>query len=102
MFESIPTYINQILHFLDKTKWKAEDYVAALTKRATGQNLQVEAKLLKKYPPIFSPIRYQMEPCTTLDEDGNIMMWYIPGALIEQRAVSPFPVLLSGPEVDWL
>jgi len=34
---------------IDKTKWKAEDYVADLTKRATGQNMQVEAKLLKKY-----------------------------------------------------
>jgi hypothetical protein len=73
---------------IDKTKWKVDDYVADLTKGATGQNLQVEAKLLKKYPPIFSPIIYQMEPCCVQDEDGNILMWYIPGALLEHRAVS--------------
>jgi hypothetical protein len=86
------------LDLIDKTKWKAEDYVVDLMKCAMDQNLQVEAKLLKKYPPIFSPILYQMELCSVQDEDGNIVMWYIPGALIEQQAVSFFGffVLIGG------
>ncbi|KAF8957921.1 hypothetical protein BDZ97DRAFT_1762563 [Flammula alnicola] len=68
------------------TQWRADDYVAELTERATGRNSKVEAKLLKKFPPIFSPTVYQMEPCIVTDMDGNILVWYIPGALTTQRS----------------
>jgi len=67
-----------------------------LTKRATGQNLPVEAKLLKKYPPIFSPTTYHLAPSTVQDEDGNLMLWYIPGALTTQRAVSSVSLFFVG------
>ncbi len=72
-----------------------------LTNRATGKNLQVEAKLLKKYPPIFSPTTYHLAPSTVQDDDGNLMLWYLPGALTIQRAVSPvFFCFRRVPEVD--
>ena len=73
---------------LDTTSWRAEDYVEELTERATGQNERVEAKLRKKYPPIFSPNTYQMKPCTVKDKVGNLMLWYIPGCLTVPRSVS--------------
>lgn len=63
--------------------------MADLTERATGQNIKFEGKLLKKFSPIFAPTRYEMQPCIVKDKDGNIMLWYIPGAITTQRAVSP-------------
>jgi hypothetical protein len=72
----------------DTTMWKARDYVKELSKRATGRNQRVESKLKKKYPPIFSPTAYHMEPCVVQDEVGEILLWYIPGALTPQRVVS--------------
>ena len=72
----------------DITQWSANDYVADLTERATGQNIKFEGKLLKKYPPIFTPTRYEMQPCTVKDKDGNIILWYIPSAVTSQCAVS--------------
>jgi len=76
------------IYSVDQTTWKADDYVVDLTARATGQNLKVEGKLLKKYPPIFSPPIYEMKPCTVQDEDENVMLWYIPGALSKKCTVS--------------
>jgi len=98
--QSIPRSILKVFS-LDKTKWSAKDYVDDLTKRATGQNLPVEAKLLKKYPPIFSPTTYHLAPSTVQDEDGNLMLWYIPGALTTQRAVSSVSLFFCrAPGVD--
>ena len=68
--------------------WRAEDYVGDLTARASGQNPKVEAVLLKKYPPIFEPTIYTMQPCTVKDEDGNIILWYLPGAITMQHTMS--------------
>ena len=64
------------------------DYVEDLTMRATGQNEKVEAKLRRKYPPIFSPDAYHMKPCIVTDKLGNLMLWYLPGALTITRYVS--------------
>jgi Oxygenase domain of the 2OGFeDO superfamily len=69
--------------------------VADLTPRATGQNSKFEAKLLKKYPPIFTPTRYEMHPCIVQDKDGNILLWYLPGAITMRRAVSFFFHILA-------
>jgi len=62
--------------------------VEDLTEQATGWNEKVEAKLRKKYLPIFSSNTYHMKPCTVQDEVGNLMLWYIPGALTATRTVS--------------
>ena len=91
--------------FIDVTNWRANDYVADLTERATGQNAKVEKGLLKKYPPIFSSNKYQMQPCIVKDKDGYIMMWYIPGAVTAQRTVSLWFVhsnvrCCQGPRID--
>lgn len=84
---------------LDVTPWRAEDYASNLTPSATGQNLKVEAKLMKKFPPIFEPTRYMMKPCTILDEAGNFMLWYLPQAMTDNYSVSNFfEVLSSAPE----
>ena len=72
----------------DVTPWRAEDYVSDLTPSATGQNLNVEAKLMEKYPPIFEPAIYMMKTCTIKDEKGNLLLWYLPEAMIEQYTVS--------------
>jgi len=82
---------------LDITQWSADDYVGDLTVRQTGQNAKVEGKLLKKYPPIFGCTRYEMQPCTVKDKEGNIMLWYLPGALTKQRSVSSlYPLFRRG------
>lgn len=81
---SVLTWVN----FLDQTKWSADDYVKNLTARASGQNQEVEAKLLKKYPPIFTPTKYEMDPCVVKDDNGIIMLWYTPGLLMKHRSVS--------------
>jgi len=65
--------------------------MADLTPRATGRNSKFEAKLLKKYPPIFAPTIYEMRPCSVQDEEGNILLWYLPGAITTRRAVSRYP-----------
>jgi len=88
-----------LLISLDKMNWKAKDYVADLAKCATGKNLRVEAEILKKYPPISSPTTYHLSPSTVQDDDGNLMLWYIPGALTIQRAVSS-PFFFRVPGVD--
>lgn len=75
---------------LDVTPWRAEDYASNLTPSATGQNLKVEAKLMKKFPPIFEPTRYMMKPCTILDEAGNFMLWYLPQSMTDNYSVSHF------------
>lgn len=85
-----------ILDWTDTTMWKAGGYVEDLSKRATGQNQGVESKLMKKYPPIFSPSAYHMEPCIVQDEDGKILLWYIPGALTPHRVVSAAPICVIG------
>ncbi|KAF8956033.1 hypothetical protein BDZ97DRAFT_1607550, partial [Flammula alnicola] len=69
------------------TSWRAEDYVAELTERSTGQILRVEAKLRKKFPPIYSPTVYTMDPCIVTDIEGNILLWYLPRALTAERTV---------------
>ena len=58
-----------------------------------GQNEHVECKLLEKYPPIFSPATYQKKPLTVQDNNGNLMLWYIPGSLTIERVVSFFPLV---------
>jgi hypothetical protein len=88
------TIISQV-----KTTWSAEDYVEDLTVRATGQNEKVEAKLREKYPPIFSPSLYYKKPCTVIDERGNLLLWYIPGALTLFRTVC-YLSLRTGTEAD--
>jgi len=53
--------------------WRVEDYVEDLTERATGQNEKIEAKLRKKYPPMFYADRYHTQPSTVQDEVKNFM-----------------------------
>ena len=64
--------------------------MAELTPRATGRNSNIESQLLKKYPPIFMPTRYEMSPCTVKDEEEIMLLWYLPGAFTMRRAVSFF------------
>jgi len=78
----------QTISHQDVTPWRAEDYVSDLTPSATGQNLNVEAKLMEKYPPIFEPAIYMMKTCTIKDEKGNLLLWYLPEAMTEQYTVS--------------
>jgi hypothetical protein len=85
----------QSISHQDVTPWRAEDYVSDLTPSATGQNLNIEAKLMKKYPPIFEPTIYMMRPCIVPDKDGNILLWYLPGAMTAQYTVSYFFQLVS-------
>jgi len=73
--------------------------VKDLSERATGQNERVEAKLRRKYPPLFSPESYHLKPCTVKDKVGNLMMWYIPGCLTVFRSVSEIVHVPPRPEV---
>jgi len=73
--------------------------MADLTEHATGQNAKVEGQLLKKYPPIFSLAKYKIKPCLVKDKGGNIILWYIPGAVTMQRAVSPAKLLPREPKI---
>ena len=53
----------------------------------SGRNPRTEAELLRLFGPIDDPPKFSSEPCTILDKDGNILLWYLPRALTQSRVV---------------
>jgi hypothetical protein len=76
--------------------------VANLTPRCTGQNKTFEEKLLKKFPPLHSDMKFTVDPSTVMDEHHNFLVWYAPGAITDKRAVSLFPPLYGLPPAEIL
>ncbi len=64
------------------------DYNNALSKNPSGRNSRIEADIAERFPPLHNPTKYSSEPCTILDSEGNVLLWYLPGALRPERVVS--------------
>lgn len=70
--------------------WDIIRYCEKLTQKQTGTNDQVEEALRKAYPSRLAkgqdtPVLDL--PATLIDIHGNILFWYLPMALREQRQV---------------
>jgi hypothetical protein len=69
--------------------WLVSDYMAELRRmgsRCTGQQPDVEDRLLKMFPPGENEM--VDTPCVVLDLDGIILLWYLPGLVNLKRRVS--------------
>lgn len=81
-----------------KTTWDIDRYCDFLGTKQSGQNAKVEAKLLKKFPPLFRPNKGLLEdPALITDKHGVGMLWYLPGLLSQTRhdqLWSAVPVLM--------
>ena len=63
--------------------WSIEEYSEALTKSQNISTVSQEHKIMTRFPPLFSneatgfyPL--QDEPCTVVDSNGIIVLWYLP------------------------
>ncbi|KJA15668.1 hypothetical protein HYPSUDRAFT_148770, partial [Hypholoma sublateritium FD-334 SS-4] len=61
----------------------------------SGVNKAVEDALMKKFPPVYSPAVLRREPCIITDQDGNIMLWYLPRAIALSTSIQGFDNLQS-------
>jgi hypothetical protein len=70
--------------------WDIVRYCEKLTQKQTGSNDQVEEALKKAYPSWLAKgqdIPVLDLPATMLDMHRNILLWYLPLALREERQV---------------
>ncbi|KAH9474714.1 hypothetical protein JR316_0013179 [Psilocybe cubensis] len=69
--------------------WKADDYKDWLEvngKGARGTNAEFERRVAEEFPPLVpGVIVFETEPFILCDIKGNILMWYLPGALKNRR-----------------
>jgi hypothetical protein len=82
-------------HSPDQTGWDVRDYAAELSPRQSGSNVELENKLLARFPPIYQPtsgidIPYQDKPCHVTDSGGRILLWYLPMVFSEEFRVITF------------
>lgn len=69
--------------------WAGPDYVAAMPARPSGRNAGVEEQLSKAFPPLHCrPFPLVSRPSIILDSAGNILTWYLPGLLSNERQVN--------------
>jgi hypothetical protein len=73
-----------------KLPWSIEEYAAQLTPQQNISTELKEANLQADFPPLFSgdAIPLLRVPCTVVDKEGVIVLWYLPGALTRSRLVS--------------
>ena len=72
------------------TSWSAVAYAAALQSkgsRCTGQQAHIENALMNEFPPLARNYQ-EFKPSIILDNEGRILMWYLPGILSRTRQVS--------------
>jgi hypothetical protein len=70
-------------------KWSVLDYVAELGRRnkiCRGRNEKLESLMLRLFPP--GPDEKEDRPCVTVDNEGRILLWYLPGLLALKQQVS--------------
>ena len=70
--------------------WSVVDYAAALCKkgtRCTGCQAHIEKALLVQFPPLARTSQ-EVRPCIILDNEGRILMWYLPGIISLTHQVS--------------
>jgi hypothetical protein len=69
--------------------WSVVEYVEALTKmgkRCTGMQEHIEKKLCQQFPPAES--ESIVDPYLVTDSEGNILLWFLPGLLGNNRQVN--------------
>lgn len=85
-----------LIPFAVYTSWSVLDYCKSLSKRCTGMNDEAEAALLASFPPIFPTLTIcPPDPMTVVDSNGIILLWYLPGALSNQRQVFSDSLILN-------
>ena len=80
------------LYDADQLNWTIADYSQHLSTRQDGSNQKREMELLEQFPPQFqaspqSTLPYENDAATIDDQDGVILMWYLPNALSSRRQV---------------
>ena len=75
-----------ILYDADQLNWTITDYSQHLSTHQDGSNQKRETELLEQFPPQFqaspqSTLPYENDATTIDDQDGVILMWYLPNAL---------------------
>jgi hypothetical protein len=69
--------------------WSAADYVMHLPARPNGFASIVEERMESMFPPLFArPFPTIDTPCTIIDNEDNILCWYLPGCLTLTRQAS--------------
>ena len=70
------------------TSWSVKEYTKHLSPRQSGRNKSVEDTLQHKYPPIYLETRLIQKACIVTDNEGNILLWYLPQAFMLNIVVS--------------
>lgn len=70
--------------------WSIEEYAERLTKQQNMQTPEKEDAILRDFPPVYPPGEEPLAdtPVMVVDNQGIIVLWYLPGALTNRRAVS--------------
>jgi hypothetical protein len=76
----------------DQLNWAIGEYTQHLSARQDGSNQKRDTELLQQFPPQFhasppSTLPYENDAVTIDDQDGVILMWYLPNALSARRQV---------------
>lgn len=70
--------------------WNIEDYAKEVSVGNLGRNEEVEEKLIKMFPP-HTINKYCVEPLVVLDNQNNVVAWYLPGIIRRSRQVGGKP-----------
>jgi hypothetical protein len=98
---SIPsTVIGRLTSCEVKLPWSIQEYAQELTPQQNISTPEREAMIATKFPPLFSATEGGLlplvdVPCTVVDSEGIIVMWYMPGAMTSDTHVCS-SLILSG------
>lgn len=71
--------------------WDIDRYSDAIGVGNTGQNVNLEAQLKARWPPLLPDATMVLdEPCVLIDQHSRILAWVLPGVLHVDRQVSTF------------
>lgn len=74
-----------------RLSWDIDRYSDAIGVGNTGQNVNLEAQLKTKWPPLLPDTTVVLdEPCVLLDQHSRILAWVLPGVLHVNRQVGAF------------
>ena len=69
--------------------WDVRHYRDNISTKNEGMNEEFEESLKRRYPPINGYGKIT-EPCVVIDNEGIILVWYIPNILTVERQVWEF------------